>query len=148
MPVDDVNNSLCSVCDKVVKNSQRGIQRDICNRWQHMACANLDLRTYRKLSNSAEGWYCQVCLSAMFPFNLLDNEMFMKTFVCIPINNKFAGNVPAQSVNYLNMKYVPNFEIFRCDNADITADVFSSCVYYCRVYWHFQIKCELQYTFL
>lgn len=128
MPLLRDAKSHCPVCSKYVKNSQRGIQCDMCSFWLHMTCANLDTKSYRMLGNSDERWYCHRCISLLFPFVLLEDDVFVKTFVSTNLISAHQ-NLSSFSVNDLNCKFVPNPMIFHRKNNDLSADVLATCVY-------------------
>ena len=112
-------------CNKLVGGNQQGIQCDLCNYWLHMSYACLDLKSYRKLGNSNEHWYCLSCLSLIYPFILLDDDIFMDTFCFNTIVHEFDS-----SIRCLNSKFTPNSAIFNHNNDSLTADVASMCVYH------------------
>ena len=90
-----------------------------------MSCACLDLKSYRKLGNSNELWYCFSCLSLVYLLILLDDDIFMDTFCFNTIFHEFDS-----SIHRLNNKFTPNSAIFNHNNDDPTADVTSMCVYH------------------
>ena len=48
----------CALCLKPVRANQKGILCDICIRWHHIKCLNMDPKLYMALSSSDEEWYC------------------------------------------------------------------------------------------
>ena len=60
----------CALCSKPVRANQKGILCDICNRWLHIKCLNMDPKLYMALSSSDEGWCCNDCTS---PFKFTDS---------------------------------------------------------------------------
>ena len=68
-------SSLCSSCSKLVRNNQRGIFCDICNRWSHLSCTTLSVNDYIMLSNSSDSWFCKFCLETLFPFNTISDDV-------------------------------------------------------------------------
>ena len=60
----------CALCLKPVRANQKGILCDICIRWHHIKCLNMDPKLYMALSSSDEEWYCNDCTN---PFNFTDS---------------------------------------------------------------------------
>lgn len=78
----------CGVCFKAVAKNHRSVNCDICNKWIHIRCNNIDKSTYEKLQNSSEKWYCSICLKNTFPFTGTGDEQLKllhqgKTVDCI-----------------------------------------------------------------
>ena len=46
----------CALCLKPVRANQKGILCDICIRWHHIKCLNMDPKLYIALSSSDEEW--------------------------------------------------------------------------------------------
>ena len=67
--------NLCIVCNKCVRENQQRIFCDVCTNWIHFACTALSIDEYERLSNSDDEWYCQSCLSSLFPFNHIDDDV-------------------------------------------------------------------------
>ena len=51
----------CIECNKPVRNNQRGIQCDTCDRWGHINCLNISILHYNLLANSDDNWFCPQC---------------------------------------------------------------------------------------
>lgn len=60
----------CALCSKPVRSNQKGILCDFCDRWHHIKCINMDLKTYVALSSSEEEWRCYDCTT---PSNFTDS---------------------------------------------------------------------------
>ena len=56
-------NNTCAICDKIVKNRDKALQCDNCEKWSHIKCSNIDNVTYQELAKSDENWFCQNCVS-------------------------------------------------------------------------------------
>ena len=66
----------CGICQKSVGVKHKAICGDICNRWIHVACNNLDRKTYSKLTESNKNWFCITCIKKEIPFaSQSDNEL-------------------------------------------------------------------------
>ena len=70
----------CGICQKAVANNHKAICCDICNKWIHISCNNLDRKTYIKLQRSNTTWYCIRCLQEELPFNTTTNQEFAKIY--------------------------------------------------------------------
>ena len=66
---------LCSVCTKTVKNNQHAIFCDVCLTWSYLNYMHLSKADYGVLSNSSDPWFCPPCLSDMFPFNSIQDDV-------------------------------------------------------------------------
>ena len=62
----------CSICEKQV--SKRGIFCNICDKWVHPKCNQLNPNDYEKLvkSENSEVWSCLKCNCSIFPMNNID----------------------------------------------------------------------------
>ena len=49
--------TVCPVCNKCIRRNCRAISCDCCNKWIHMACANLNVADYCKLDTSTEALF-------------------------------------------------------------------------------------------
>ena len=70
----------CGTCQKAVANAHKAICCDICNKWIHISCNNLDRKTYIKLQRSNTTWYCISCMKEELPFNTTTNQEFAKIY--------------------------------------------------------------------
>ena len=75
-----VEDDKCPKCFKLVKNGQRGICCDICNKWYHLKCSLLKLSHFKSLEQSNESWFCRSCLGTSLPFNELTNAQLRDCF--------------------------------------------------------------------
>ena len=51
----------CGVCQKPVKNNQKGLQCDSCDLWYHTNCCRVNDIVYNALANSSCSWICCGC---------------------------------------------------------------------------------------
>ena len=70
-----MSNFPSSVCYKGVKNNQNAIFCDICLKWCHLKCTHLSKTDHNALSNTSEPWFCPLCLSGIFPFNSIQDDV-------------------------------------------------------------------------
>ncbi|XP_039290221.1 uncharacterized protein LOC111053697 [Nilaparvata lugens] len=64
MAADEVNESNCGVCSKVVKNNDNAIICDgLCANWYHIKCVKISSIDYQKIQDlgSKIKWYCDTC---------------------------------------------------------------------------------------
>ncbi|XP_068716163.1 uncharacterized protein [Montipora foliosa] len=71
----------CDVCTNPVRINQKGILCDGCNKWFHLRCITVDLKTYFELSSSDEQWFCEKC---GWPFKFTDS--FFETSFSTELN--------------------------------------------------------------
>ena len=69
----------CGICQKSVGVKHKAICCDICNRWIHTACNNLDRKTYSKLQESNKNWFCITCIKKEIPFasQIMNSKIFI-----------------------------------------------------------------------
>ena len=64
----------CLVCSRAVAKNHKAIQCDLCNKWVHISCNNLNRYTYRKLQKDKTPWFCIQCIKKEMPFSSITNE--------------------------------------------------------------------------
>ena len=62
----------CGVCQKPVKNNQKGLQCDSCDLWYHTNCCRVNDIVYNALANSSCSWICCGCGLPNFSSSLFD----------------------------------------------------------------------------
>ena len=68
----------CSFCAKNVNVNHRAVCCDICNRWIHIKCNNLNQNDYFLLKNDPNPFDCICSLKDNVPFtNLTNNELIL-----------------------------------------------------------------------
>ncbi len=65
--------SICPICSKVCRHNQNCILCDKCDKWLHIKCIKLDIKEFRKLSNSHCQFFCEICIANSLPFHTEDN---------------------------------------------------------------------------
>ena len=66
----------CGTCQKTVATKCKAICCDLCNKWIHIGCNNLNKATYIQIQHSATNWLCMHYLNNEVPFNTLtDHEL-------------------------------------------------------------------------
>ena len=88
-------------CNRVFAKNHKAVQYDICDKWVHIACNNLNTYTYKKLLKDKSPWYCICCLQEELPqcysidSDVLNNSMYRNRIVSP--NQKFISGVIKQS---------------------------------------------------
>ena len=59
----------CDVCTTSARSNQKGILCDGCNKWFHLKCISMGLKTYIDLGSSDEQWFCDKNYGWPFNFN-------------------------------------------------------------------------------
>ena len=63
------NTDICPFCEKIVRNRDKAICCDLCIKWIHIRCNNLNDLDYEYLKNNDETWYCnKTCIQEILPF--------------------------------------------------------------------------------
>ena len=70
----------CGISQRAVGIEHWAICCDICDKWVHIGCNNLDNKTYLSLKHSDTAWYCISCLKKEIPFNVLDDKDLEKVY--------------------------------------------------------------------
>ena len=52
---------LCNICKNEVKNNDKSVLCDLCNKWNHIECVGIDSAYYEKLQKDTKRWYCPNC---------------------------------------------------------------------------------------
>ena len=65
----------CRICDKSVRNNQKGLLCDLCGLWCHIKCANVSGKEYDHYCELAEfDWLCPLCLFDQLPNTEIIND--------------------------------------------------------------------------
>ena len=65
----------CRVCTLEVEDDDKSVQCDLCDRWIHIKCAEINHQKYEKLKKYPLAWYCADCTTEI-PFSTLSNKDF------------------------------------------------------------------------
>ena len=82
----------CLKCSRAVAKNHKAVQCDICDKWVHIACNNLNTYTYKKLQKDKSPWYCICCLQKELPYCSIDSDVlsnFMHGNRIVSHNPKF-----------------------------------------------------------
>ena len=63
-----MNNDLCSVCEKEIFETDKGIGCDHSKKWIHHKCNELSDFDFKYLQNNKDFWYCIKCIPQVFLF--------------------------------------------------------------------------------
>lgn len=129
------DKNLCSICDRNVSINCRRVLCDICQCWTHLKCSSLAILPM----NSAQ-WFCQVCLSEIFPFNHYSNDTDFH-FALSETPSNFDFNLEYNQLKYRHFNPFLNDSDTRylLNNLDIdpnnnvfteNSQILSNCTYY------------------
>ena len=65
----------CRVCSLEVEDDDKSVQCDLCDRWIHIKCAEINHQKYEKLKKDPIAWYCVDCTTEL-PFSTFSNKDF------------------------------------------------------------------------
>ena len=82
------NKYPCLECSNNVKNNQKAFFCNNCLQWVHLKCTRLTSNDYNQLADDNSTWFCEICLSMMFPYNNIVDEF---DYLC-SINNYVSSN--------------------------------------------------------
>ena len=68
-----IKNFPCGLCSDEVGDNDDSVQCDLCNKWNHTRCLNIDAEQYEKLKKDPLPWYCPNCVMEI-PFSTLSNK--------------------------------------------------------------------------
>ena len=63
-----IKNFPCGLCSDEVGDNDDSVQCDLCNKWNHTRCFNIDAEEYEKLP-----WYCPNRVMEI-PFSTVSNK--------------------------------------------------------------------------
>ena len=61
------NIDTCPFCEIIVKACDKAVCCDLCNKWNHIKCNNLNDLGYENLKLGNEFWYCKACIQKILP---------------------------------------------------------------------------------
>ena len=62
------NTDICPFCEKVVKIRDKPVCCDLCSKWIHIKCNNLNDLDYEYLKSNDKAWCCKFCIQKILPF--------------------------------------------------------------------------------
>ena len=66
----------CGICQKAVATKHKATCCDLCNKWIHIGCSNLNKSAYIQIQHSDANWFCMPCLKNEVPSNTItDHEL-------------------------------------------------------------------------
>ena len=90
----------CLKCNRAVAKNHGAVQCDICDKWVHIACNNLNTYTYKKLQKDKSSWHSICCLQKELPYCSIDRDV-LNSFIhgnrIVSPNPKFISSVIKQS---------------------------------------------------
>ena len=113
----------CGICKNEVKQDDKSVQCDLCNKWNHIECVDVSSAYYEKLQNDTKPWYCPNC-SKELPFSdVRDKDLHNTIHVQSTLQTHFT-NVPNKKSKGLMHKFQQLNNLF--DQSENTI----SCDYY------------------
>ena len=119
------NTDICPFHEKNVKTCDKAICCDLCSKWIHIKCNNLNDLDYEYLKSNDKTWYCKFCIQEILPF----------------CNNKINPN----KINLGNAGIDPNLKNLLCqlnnlsEKENIDNENLHNCKYRHKLY--FQSPC-------
>ena len=83
-------------CNRAVAKNNTAVQCDICDKWFHIACNNLNSHRYKKLQKDKSPWYFICCLQKELPYCSVHSDVlnsFMHGNRILSPNSKFTSSV-------------------------------------------------------
>ena len=77
----------CGICERSIGDKQPSLHCDLCNKWIHIKCNQINYIDYQYLSGCSNPWYCFPCNKKIFPFSDLNNQRFRSYINDNKINN-------------------------------------------------------------
>ena len=75
----------CLECDKPVKKNQIGIECNICSKWVHLKCTNLNEIQYKYLETNINApFYCLICKPRLLYTDIINETTFPNTTASPP----------------------------------------------------------------
>ena len=117
------NEYPCGICKNEVKQDDKSVQCDLCNKWNHIECVDISSAYYEKLQNDTKPWYCPNC-SKELPFSNVRDKDFHKVIHVQSTPQTPFINVPNKKSKGLMHKFQQLNNLF--DQSENTI----SCDYY------------------
>ena len=114
----------CVIRTKKLLSHAKKIVCCLCKNIHHMKCITLSTEYTEEILHGANTWYCGQCLSSIFPFNALENDLdFLSAIADLTLTN-------GQSMSYLTEKLFIPFELNDKDQASVLCDSDPDLHYY------------------
>ena len=68
------------MCSDEVGDNDDSVHCDLCNKWNHTRCFNIDAEQYEKRKKDPLPWYCPNCAMEI-PFSTLSNKSIKLLFL-------------------------------------------------------------------
>ena len=62
-------------CNRSVAKNHKAVQSDICDKWVHIDCSNLNVYAYKKIQKDKSPWHCICYLQKEQPYCSIDNDV-------------------------------------------------------------------------
>ena len=107
----------CKICCRRFQNHSRKIMCCVCNNEFHIKCVTLSPEGIQQLEQNHTNWFCQTCITEIFPFNKLEDDLdFLSVLKDMCMSSQ-------QSFSYLSEKLFIPFELNDDDHVSALSDV-------------------------
>ena len=96
------------LCPKNVTDNENAILCDLCQRWVHIKCNDLNYMDYKYLQGCNKPCYCLSSTNTLFPFGNLNNQNFLNL---IGNNNAFTSSKTKNLNSSLLLKTTPDLAL-------------------------------------
>ena len=114
----------CGVCKLEVNDNDDAVQCDLCDRWNHINCVEINKQKFEKLRKDPVPWYCPACMSEI-PFSQMNNKEFKN--LLYPTNTL---QQPLQNIKKSNKEIKDLMARFKQVNDLDPSENLTSCYYY------------------
>ena len=109
------------ICQKAVATEHKAIRCDLCNKWIHIGCNNLNKTNYIQIQHSDTNWFCMPCLKNEVPFNTLTDHELEKVYNgkhILPFTSKNTKSLTKNTHDFLQDKTNNKIHCLYCDVAN------------------------------
>ena len=107
----------CRVCTLEVEDD-KSVQWEVCDRWIHINCAEIDHQKYEKLKKDPLAWYCANCATEI-PFSALSNKDFKDFLYPSQILQKSSEKLILSRFKQVNKLFDKSENSISCDYYDV-----------------------------
>ena len=110
------------ICKNEVKQEDRSVQCDLCNKWNRIGCVGINSAHYEKLQNDTKPWYCPNCSNEL-PFSDMRDKDLNKIHIQSTPQTYFT-NVPNKKKKGLMNKFQELNSLFDQSENTISCDFY------------------------
>ena len=128
----------CPICSRSMLSHARKVKCFICCYYYHMKCISLDPNDLSYIELNRTSWYCCNCITAIFPFNHIENnELF--------ISEVNSMDFELKTIEDLSTKLFNPFEINNDDIYYPLCDIDPDAHYFNKLNAHISQNCNYYY---